>query len=474
MYPKKSIKLTLTICLLLLLVLFTSCAAGKEPEPPKENNSDKISTKIDAYTTDLLDSSDSMQSNQAILKYLSGWAEAKKIDHYLDKAGNLIFTRGASEGYGQCAPTVLLCPCDYRQYQQCIPPIAMSLYLIKNTEDAGRLTVIYTPSEGDRYKALSSLDQNLLPDNAGILTLNPGPKGVFATSSAAGSTYRFQLKGKRADPQLTAAYQIQITGLPTYFPDARVDQAVNPISELENILTWINNRKDSFELASFHSGIDQSLYAPSASMTITIDANDEAAFLEKMGDLQEKWTEKYSKDYPDSALTYQKTDLPKKVYNADTTHRLVSFMYTLLNGEYYRDDEGNLLSICSITGISTEKKTIRITSSAYSLDETVLKEIDNGEMTLANLSGAGFETIHALPLWNGVEDSDFTKAIKKSYDKISGKSLHYDRSVAPTCTGYVQSLTRSQDLLSITVSDNIVKECTETILDYMSSLKEVE
>ena len=126
-----------TSMLISLLVIFslmlTSCSKAKNDNSTdtKELNK-KISRKLEAYQTDLLDNKTSMKKDDAIKNYLVNWGKAKGIQNETDKHGNVIMKVAASKKYSKAAPTVIICPYDNLNYEALIPVLSASLYTIKN------------------------------------------------------------------------------------------------------------------------------------------------------------------------------------------------------------------------------------------------------------------------------------------------------------------------------------------------------
>lgn len=125
-----------TSMLISLLVIFslmlTSCSNAKNNNSTdtKELNK-KISKKLEAYQTDLLDNKTSMKNDDEIKNYLVNWGKAKGIQNETDKYGNVIMKVAASKKYSKAAPTVIICPYDNLNYEALIPVLSTSLYTIK-------------------------------------------------------------------------------------------------------------------------------------------------------------------------------------------------------------------------------------------------------------------------------------------------------------------------------------------------------
>ncbi len=468
---KKLISILITIALCCSAIL-AGCTQEEKPEDKTDGLKEKIDFKIDAYLSDLTDSKDAMESNEHIADYLRHWAKAKGVSLKEDDKGNLFMHKDSSEEYAGTPTTCIICPYDHKQFDSFIYPMALSLYCIKNNESTGNLVIVFTPEDAHDFYGVRALNKDSIPENANIICLNASEKGVFALKSGASSVYHFSEKIKRQKPSYNKAYRISITGLPSRQPDSRISDVPNPITRLEGLLANLKSRNIGFEIADFAGGIDDKLYAGSCAMTVVVDPNKEQTFADRMNQEIESWTNKYSEDYPDAQYTFEPVKTPGAVLSKDDANKFVNYMYTLLNGEYSRNDEGDLVSICNISRVSMSRDRIEIGSVAYSMDIIDLSTIDMDEETLCSLSGINYEKVSESPMWKAPEDTDFSGKLAAAYRKATSKSLAYSESVTSTMAPYVENRTGNRNIICVTLSKNIVKDCTETIITYLISLNE--
>ena len=292
-----------TSMLISLLVIFslmlTSCSKAKNDNSTdtKELNK-KISRKLEAYQTDLLDNKTSMKNDDEIKNYLVNWGKAKGIQNETDKYGNVIMKVAASKKYSKAAPTVIICPYDNLNYEALIPVLSTSLYTIKNNEGTGALTVIFTKEKGHDFSGIKKLSAKYFTRGTKVFTLNSGEKGLASLKSGASSSYKFIQKITKVSPQNSQTYEIKIKGIPVNQPDQLINERTNPITKFENLLVSLKNKGINYEIADFKSGISPSLYSPAATLTITIDENKNETFTEKMKNETAKWKEEFSDKYP--------------------------------------------------------------------------------------------------------------------------------------------------------------------------------
>ena len=359
MYRKKTKILILVGCLALLAGLLAGCSKDdKKPEVNTDLNK-KISSKLDAYRNDLMDNKDAVKSNNDIRNYLMGWARAKGISCQKDSYNNIVMTISSSKKYKSAPPTAIVCSYDYLDYDASIPAISMALYAAKNNEKTGDLSVIFTEESGHDFRGIRKVKNSYLKKDTKVFSLSPGEKAIAAISSGTSSSYKFTQSISKTAPTYTSAYKIKVKGLVSNVPDTLINDITNPITKLEGLLVSLKNKGIAYEIASFKGGVSSNLYAPSASLSITVDPNKEEAFVEKMQEETDAWNKKNASKHPDAKYSFKKINTPSAVVSNNDCNKFVNFMYTTINGVYEKDEEtSDTISICNISRINISGNTI--------------------------------------------------------------------------------------------------------------------
>ena len=97
----------------------------------------------------------------------------------------------ASEAYKDADPVVIVCAYDAQRFQNCIAPMALSLYIAKNNESTGKLTVIFISENGRDFTGIRSLNSKYFTDKSKVFCVNGGDKNMWSTSTAGRSSYDF-------------------------------------------------------------------------------------------------------------------------------------------------------------------------------------------------------------------------------------------------------------------------------------------
>lgn len=464
--------------LILIAALTFSCAlslsACKEDE---EDLSTKIEEKVVAYMTDLQDSAGTLTSTEAVREYLQSWAKSKGISCTTDQHGNVIMEVKSSKAYKEADPTVLICPYDGKNFQNAIEPMAMALYAVKNNEETGKLTAIFTAEEGHDYSGVQHLSSKYFPDDAKVFCLNGGQKNMWSVETGGRSSYEFT--GTAAYTRTTGdkAFRIKITGLPGGIPDSKISSYPNPIKELGDLLAYFKTNALIFQLAKVSGGTSGSLYPKSASATVVIDENDVEKFQSRMETAIENFNDHYEdflEEHPDVTYTYEEVQLPKQVLTQSSLNSFISELYTLIDGVYYKDEEENLVSITSIGSVRCRNGRFTISAVANSLSETNLKDIDRDYKTICGLSSFNYKKTGSQEPFAGSEDSEFVQNVMAAFDQYADADMELKTCVAATNASFIHQLNPKADIINVSVNDARVERYTGTLITYLINLPHEE
>ncbi len=459
-------KKLITAVLLIALVgtaLFSLTACSEE----EEDLSMKIEEKVSAYQTDLEDSAGTLTSTEAIKDYLLNWAKEKGINCTADSHDNVIMSVSASEAYKDADPVVIVCAYDAQRFQNCIAPMALSLYIAKNNESTGKLTVIFISENGRDFTGIRSLNSKYFTDKSKVFCVNGGDKNMWSTSTAGRSSYDFSTRVRYTAPTGEKAYRIEIQGLPGGLPDSRISSYPNPIKEIGDLLAYFKTNSLIYELADIRGGESGNLYPRSASVTIVIDEDDMEKFQKRIDSAIENYNDDNLEDYPQMTYTYEEVELPEKVMAQEDLNTFVSLLYTLIDGVYSRDDNDEQLSITSIGSIKKNGNRFTISAVGNSLSETDLLEIDRTYETICGLADVTYKKTGSQAIWKSDPESDFAKEVAEAFNQYSGADMEYRDCVAASGTTYIQEKNPSCSIISVSVNENRLERYTGTILTYL-------
>ncbi len=460
---KKLISVLLILSMTLSAFFLVSC--GKEKE---ESLDERIERKTIAYRTDLLDSAETLTSNKTIQDYLVSWAKSKNVDVESDENGNVIMQVETTEMYRDAEPTVVVCSYDADNFISSIDPMSTALYLIKNNEETGALTVIFTPNTDSNFTAFETISTEYFPDNANVFTLSGGKKQLWSVNSGAVSTYKFTGNLGYQAPEGNMAFKITMRGLPGGIPDSKVNSYPNPIKYFGDFLAKCKTNALIFELASISGGNSPSTLPQSAEMTVVIDENSLEKFQGRIDKAIEKFNKKYLEDYPDASFTYEQVELPARVMSKDALNSFVSTIYALVDGVYYKNEiDDSIVSIGSIGSIQLTETNYIMEAIGNSLENASLAELDQDYATTCGLSNVAFERTYGHKGWKSDMESEFAMSVAEAFDQYSGKDMEYRECVQATVAACVYDKNPKCNIMNVVMDQEKIERYTGTIITFM-------
>lgn len=463
---KKFLSVLLIITMSFSAFLLSSCKKNNDEITLEE----KVDSKLTAYRTDIEDSLATLNKPEEVADYLSHWAQTKGID-YVSEDNNVIMTIETSESYAQAQPTVVICPYDTLQMQNSVAPMAIGMYLAKNNEATGHLTVIFTDNTANRFTGIQKLSPEYIADNANVFSLCSNSKSYWAVNTGGGVSYEFTGSMEYKEPVLNKAVKITIDGLPGGIPDSSVGSYPNPLKRLGNLLAQFKTNALIYELADFSGGVSGTLYPQSATMTVVINEDDYEKFQKRVDKDISKFIDKNEEDMENVTYTYEEVPLPEKVFGDESMNNFVSFIYTLLDGSYYQDDnqgeKEELSSFTSIGSININKDKFVISAMANSLRSDILNEINNNYQLICGLSNIEFFTRDIAPTWSAPEDTQFINEVSHAYESYTDKTFKLRSYIPLTPATYVYALNQNCNIVSLSVSGNGLDLYAGSILTFM-------
>ncbi len=458
-------KIISSIMLFILLSLsLVSCTSSEEASLKS-----KVESKTIAYKTDLEDSLDSFKSNNDIKRYLTSWAKSKNIPFSVDSHNNVIMSISANEQYSKAAPTVIIANYDHKNIKNNINQITTALYLIKNNENTGDLSVIFVSSTGNDFSGIKGLSKLYFPNNTNVFCLNNNTRSMWSFNTAGITSYEFKGNIEYTEPEGNNAIEISISGMPGGIPNSSANNYNNPIKKLTNLLAYFKSHAKIFELAQISGGNSSNLYPQNAKMTIVLNNNYLEKVKEKIDSTIKDFNDDIQSDYPNAKMEYKEVPLPKKVLTKTSLDNFISSQYTLLNGTYMKDDSNKITAVTNIGQISMDEKSYTILASATSMSSMALSNITDDYKTICGLSNLSFKKINSVPIWDSKidENNNFAKEINKAFNDYTSYDMEYKSVVQATNTSFILNKNKNCNIVELSYTPEKIERYAGTILTFM-------
>lgn len=448
---------------------------NREEEP---SLNEVVETKLAAYETDLLDSLESMNTNNDVAAYLTNWGKNKKISTSYDNEGNVIFSIGAADGQKDAPPCIILCGYDAANMGDYTESMAIALTVAKNSQNNCEYKVIFSPESNGEKIGIKSLSPEFFSDDTRIFCL--GKSGSAKVSQVTGGYRQYELSENLefTTPEFDKAYKIRIKNIPSEIIGSKLGSKPNAIKTIGNLLANFKSTSMLFEISSFYGGSSANTIPSSAGITLVINSSDSSKFESKMDNAIEKFMDKYSEDYPDIEYTYEETDLPSAVLTREETDNIVSLMYTALNGVYNKDDDGNVVAITNIGKISSKNGQLKIKVSAMSCSNEFLDEITESYRTICGLCDVKYKCVKKYNMYNGEGLGKNVALLKKFEDTFLGftgsSEMKVEKTVEFTPLTILAEKNESMPMLYLGVTENTKEKYAGSLVTFMDMGAEVE
>lgn len=411
---KKIIAFSLTI--LLIMTSFTGCFFNDK----KSEFEVKLADDTTAIYNELLKKVPNPTDIKTMDTYLKAWATANNIPVSYDENQNIIMSKKATEGYDDAQSTILHCSIGQGLVEEEYQAISSALYLISHVEKHGFIRVIFTANQNNDMKGAEALSKNYLnADN--LISLTHAGKTSFTIGSAGTSQYDFSKQLNWQQPTYPHAYEISIKNLTGGSSGVISGKHPNPIKIIGDFLASSKSNGVLIELGGFNGGQSVDEYPIEATAVILINDSDVTRFQNYFNNSAEKFADKYK----DSELNYSYTltpiASPPMVISKDDSTKVLSLLYTMINGIYYKSDEGDVVAASNIGTIRTTTGNLDVSICSRSLDQSTLNEMASTFGVICGLNDVNNDVLNGYPIWLANENSPLlirlTDLFKKDYDK---------------------------------------------------------
>ncbi|XVG99886.1 hypothetical protein ACGCUQ_03235 [Eubacteriales bacterium KG127] len=466
---KKKIFIGFTALLALIVIL---AGAYLYYQTIEENWKEKLEKKTISYQEVVGDSLSFFTSVKKANALLETWSQGKNIS--TSKIGDSILavSKKASPGKEDLPENILFCTYDTLSPKSSVDSIALALAILKSDMEQGPVKVIFAGDTDRSFSEYTKIPKSLIPGGSSVFVINSGKKHMYSMMTGGSKAYNLSKAYSSEGRTKEVAIKIFIDKAPGGIPDTKISSNPNPVTIIGKILAKMQSDALNFELAEFNGGNGSSIYPESATATIVVNKDDFDRFNNKLLTAQEDFKDKYKKDFPDAKFSYEVIQsLPEKVITKEDSSRLLSLLYTMIDGIYYKDEDGEVVCISSINMVSTVDGIMSVKLNTSSLSSAMISEMDQTILTLAGLSEFNSKVINNVDIWTNSKGSNFAHDIKDSYMKFTSEPLDFIDSVPSAATTNLGKGFKSANIISITTTPDSLKYDGGIIMTYIMDQK---
>lgn len=415
---------------LIYIIIFFVIALGLFIYLFREDNtepslSEQIDERLSAYTTDLEDSIVSISVDEDVVQYLCNWADSKGINCDVLANNAVVFNMSDSKSENKAGKDyVVICEYDSSNMLESIVQISTSLAVAKSVSKSNPLKICFIPRE--KSDDFQQTLKGLFTSRSQIICLSRSSENKLSISTGGWNSQKISKDIKYVKPQFNKAYKISISGLPKlYFNEDTVTQP-SPIKTLGNLLAHFMSSQKLCELAEIYGQNTSNRTVDSAYATIVFNEESMDAFNEELDAFVESFVSKYEDDYPDLVFKYEEVACPDKVISSEDFEDIVGFLYSISDGVYKRDTDGNILAMSNIDCVELGASEFSLGISAYGYSRESLDELTESNNTFASLIGLTFNYAVCAPIYDGNIISDSLMETLQDSSKVYGPKLNFD------------------------------------------------
>lgn len=431
---KKIIIYLLVLTLLVSTLFLSGCTNQNTPTDEQD---------IDKQYSELVETLNAFESADDASNYLVKWANEREVPVSHDSFGNVIMSSKSTEGYEDAESTVFQCTVDLENIEQTAAEMFVASRILTHAEHHGFVRMLFTPPDG-----LQKLSKTYINAN-NFISLDCSDANAILVGSAGNDYYTMTTDLEWTSPSYTNAYQIVIEGLPQTKFNSSASRP-NLITVIGDILATAKSNSILIEIAEFNGGSSRDTYPSNVTCTLLVNQKDANTVKKRISNAMDNFYNRYDVDPDTFVFTYNEVEVPDKVISYEDTARLISFLYTCLDGNYLKDDAGEVIAKANISTISTENGHFSAEVCAASKSNDVLYEMETIFETICGLSNISYTKEAGNPVWESTDetaDTFYSEENVLNNESISDTNslIQSLTAAAETVIGKIPSLVRTFD-----------------------------
>lgn len=397
-------------------------------------------------------------NEDGVVAYISNFAKERDLQYFVDDAKNVIVKKPATKGYEDRPAIILQGHTDMVTEKTAQSThdfekdpiemivdgewlrandttlgadngiaVAMALAVLDSDDlEHGPLECLFTATEETGMDGAIGLDPTPLTGKY-LLNIDTEEEDEFIVSCAGGVgiVVSVPLLKETPDSIYTTGLRIKATGLKGGHSGLEIiKQRANAIQLMARTLYELSN-KFRFQMAYFEGGSKHNAIPSSAEAYLAIRAEDKEAILAYIKEKESLYRSEFTPADPDLALKTEDADLPKQVYNKNTTVGLLSYVYIAPHGvvRMSQNIEGLVETSLNIAIVreEEEKRQMTIIISLRGSSFNPLHYLKERLVVLAHTIGVKAVATDSYPAWEYEPNSDLEMQAKEVYTKVFGR-----------------------------------------------------
>lgn len=393
---------------------------------------------------------------EKMIEYLKNWGDSHGLPTKVDATGNVIISKPATPGYENRKTLILQSHMDMvcqklpeKEFNFATDAIqtivegewlradgttlgaddgigcAIELAILEATDiEHGPLECVFTRDEETQLTGASGMEAGFMTGDW-LINLDSEDEGQVFVSCAGGRTTCATFNISREDaPEGYFFIETSIKGLNGGHSGADIDKKRANAIKLLARFAYNEMQKTDMRLVSLNSGSAHNAIPRDGSMTIAVPSNDKETVRADWNIFVAAVEDEYHVSDNTMQAVLQSTDAAPVITKADTMH-IVRALQAVDNG---------VLSMCqdeaiawmvetssNLAVVETSANTVSIVASQRSNVMSALDNMCNTVKATFELAGATVEQNDGYPAWKMNANSQLTKLVSETYERLFGK-----------------------------------------------------
>ena len=475
------------IVIIILLLLFLSVAAYGYVQYRANRYKVLDRSSFNEFNTELetVVNEGGFEDQNALCKFITDWADSNKLKYVQDSHGNIIFDSPAINRKKNVSPTVVCMSLNYKTIAGKTALLSSAASVAATDLESGRKTVILFNDENNEGTGFKSISKKYIPSKSKVIYLDQGRKTYISSSSFAEEISEIKIPASMETASLDSAVKVHISGIETGELSSSADNQPDPISGLGTLLTRLKSKSVTYRIADFSVGSNGNMYPTSMDVTIMLNSYSLGSFTKYLDQRIKDWDKKYSKKHPNLEYSYEvidnKNNLPKKCYNANTTDKLASLLYTVNVGAYkYSEsdpvpegkDIGDVNGINCLLDLTQAKDAIVLRIASQGYNDMYLNRISIDNRAIAELISCRISEVEYHEAF--VNDRDaLLRTFVQTYSDVNGSKESTELKIIDdnffTPCSYLMTANSNLDVVHLQITAKSAQNLTNTLMCYIKA-----
>lgn len=441
-------------------LLFTGCSLGISKLSVKDS--------VDASVELLTGALEKDRTFTCFTETVADWAEENDIKVETSNEKYLILSKQATETATSKESFVFHAGIDLSSEditEHSIVAASAVMTSLYSSNNHGDIRGIFTIIENGDPTGASSVSKSYLEcDN--FIDMTYSADESLCDSISTTSDMQAYKELELSSPIYTEAYKITLTGKTNQSAYKSRGTYPNAIKTIGDLLASCQSSTILFELADFNGGDDTTKLPSQATATIVLHENDVESFIKKFDKSLAKVEEIYEEAEDEEVslvYTMESVELPSIVISKEDTENIVSLMYTMINGNFIRDeDTDQVMAVSNIGSVSTANGTFTLGINAKSLETSIMDDIHTTVATICGLCDINYREVSTTPEWSNTSGSAMAATLSDTMD------LELDCSMENRTASVFVQKNPSLNLIVYGFKHKDLMNGLDAIIDYMA------